>query len=712
MVERLLNSHSTLISIGQFDLKLNHLLIIGILSLSFSISFLLRSQPADWGWELNEFDPFFNYRVTQYIVENGFASYFQWHDNLSWYPDGRDVSNTSQIMLHITATTTYWIFGGGTDLYDFTILFPVVFGSLTCIVIFALVRVIGGTTAGLFSALFFSISFPILVRGTLGWFKSEPLGIFYGLLAMYLFLSGIKSDNAKIAASKVIFSGVLLGFGFASWGGIQFFVIPLGLFIMSLPFLRNDSKFLSWSIPLFIISTIITTISFDRPGIGFLTSLGGFGLIVPTLFMILLLFVKTFSTNSQRNMLLTLLAFSIIVISIFLVGSEFLPSASFRYLNAINPFLTTTDPLVDSVSEHATTNIQQSFLFHSVLMIFAGLGIWLLLKHSKHNLIKNDMISFSLIIGLVGIYISSAFIRLEVFASISIIILSSLGLSIICKEFFSSNIEISKLKNLTIKSGFAIGLIVLLIAPFLISSNTTIFALTDKPAIILNGGTAFDITSSDWNDSLEWIKNNTPEDAVIASWWDYGYWIQTKAERATLADNSTLSTEKIKNIAKIFLSDPDTAWKSLQDAGADYFVVTIAAQRYVVDGSENQPIYRMGGGGDESKKQWFMRIAGEPLGKYLYNDGLSGTETFWNETLLGKMTPFEPIGYVNFQTNQQSLTYQTGFTGIYEKSIKFSENETSPMKLVYYSPSFDTEKGGSIIGVFVYEINDDYVPIN
>ena len=563
----MLKSTTTLISIGQFDLKLNHLLIIGILSLSFSTSFLLRSQPADWGWELNEFDPFFNYRATQYIVENGFDSYFEWNDHLSWYPDGRDVSHTSQIMLHITAATTYWIFGGGGNLYDFTILFPVVFGSLSCIVIFALVRVIGGTTAGLFSALFFSISFPILVRGSIGWFKSEPLGIFFGLLAMYLFLSGIKSDNSKIAASKVIFSGVLLGFGFASWGGIQFFVIPLGLFIISLPFLRNDSKFLSWSIPLFIGSTIITTISFDRPGIEFLSSLGGFGLIIPTLFMILLLLVKTFSSNSRRNMLLTLLTFSIIITSIFLVGSEFLPSASFRYLNAINPFLTTTDPLVDSVSEHATTSIQQSFIFHSVLMIFAGLGIWLLLKYSKNNLIKNDMISFSLIIGLVGIYISSTFIRLEVFASISIIILSSLGLSIISKEFFSSNSEISKLKNFTINSVFTVGLIVLLVSPFLISPDTTIFALTDKPPTILNGGTSFELSRSDWNDSLEWIKNNTPKDAVIASWWDYGYWIQTKAERATLVDNSTLNSEKIKNIAKILLSDPDTAWKSLQDVG-------------------------------------------------------------------------------------------------------------------------------------------------
>ena len=119
-------------------------MIIAILSISFSTSFLIRSQPASYGWELNEFDPFFNYRATQYIIDNGIDSYFEWNDNLSWHPYGRDVSHTSQVMLHLTAATTYWIFGGDGNLYDFTILFPVIFGSLTTIVVFALVRTIGG----------------------------------------------------------------------------------------------------------------------------------------------------------------------------------------------------------------------------------------------------------------------------------------------------------------------------------------------------------------------------------------------------------------------------------------------------------------------------------------------------------------------------------------------------------------------------------------
>ena len=130
--------------------------------LAFSTSFLIRNQPAEYGNELNEFDPFFNFRATEYIVENGFFEYFEWHDDKSWYPLGRDISGTSQVLLHVTAAVTYEIFGGNLPLYDFTILFPVVIGSLTVVVIFLLVRLFAGTTAGLFASLLFAISLPIL----------------------------------------------------------------------------------------------------------------------------------------------------------------------------------------------------------------------------------------------------------------------------------------------------------------------------------------------------------------------------------------------------------------------------------------------------------------------------------------------------------------------------------------------------------------------
>ena len=117
-----------LFTVGNFEFRLQHLLIIAVLSLAFSVSMLIRSQGADYGFELQEFDPFFNYRATQFIVDNGLNAYFDWDDDRSWYPFGRNVSETSQVMLHVTAALLYPVFGMGADLYDFTIMFPVFFG--------------------------------------------------------------------------------------------------------------------------------------------------------------------------------------------------------------------------------------------------------------------------------------------------------------------------------------------------------------------------------------------------------------------------------------------------------------------------------------------------------------------------------------------------------------------------------------------------------
>ena len=84
---------------------------------------------------------------------------------------------------------------------------------------------------------------------------------------------------------------------------------------------------------------------------------------------------------------------------------------------------------------------------------------------------------FVLIMGIVGVYVSSAFVRLEVFASISLIFLTSIGLSILIKEIFKINL--SKKKNYSLK----------------ISSITIIFILFTIPLVYP--------TTSNWINSCQ-----------------------------------------------------------------------------------------------------------------------------------------------------------------------------------------------------------------
>lgn len=42
--------------------------------------------------------------------------------------------------------------------------------------------------------------------------------------------------------------------------------------------------------------------------------------------------------------------------------------------------------------------------------------------------------------------------------------------------------------------------------------------------------------TNQWQESMSWVRENTPQNAVFAHWWDYGYWVQTMGERATVLD--------------------------------------------------------------------------------------------------------------------------------------------------------------------------------
>jgi len=749
-----------LFTVGNFEFRLQHLLIIGILSLAFSVSMLMRSQGADHGFELNEFDPFFNYRSTQFVIDNGLDEYFDWHDDRSWYPFGRNVSETSQVMLHVTAALLYPVFGMGADLYDFTIMFPVVFGSLSVIVIFALVRVFAGTTAGLFASLFFAISLPIILRGVLGWFKSEPLGIFFVLLGLYLFFSGIKHDKGIISFAKIIVGAIFTVFALSAWGGTQFFIVPLGLFFLALPFLRNDHKFIIWAVPLFSFTLILLTLIFERPSTSFVLGYGGIALILPTIFLVVCCLIqKIGSTKNQiRNSVIFLV--SSVVAGIALIFSNFVSLPAFRYLNAVNPFLLAEDMLTDSVSEHMTTNIETSFQFLSIFIIFAGIGVWLIFnnfnnKQNQIKIIRNDMLVFVLLTGIFGVYISSAFIRLELFASISVIILSSIGLSILIKHLFN-NTE-NKITKTSVKFLIRISVIsvviCLLIIPLVLPEKSNWIDYAKFQPTILNGGTTYNVIHGDWPDALNWIKTNTPYDSVIFSWWDYGYWITTVGDRISLADNATLIDHQIVKIGNTFFKNDEDAWlqltkshpgeinefgeigmpsmlddkekagltesqiEKLEDKlrkdeagfGADYVLIFIAGLK--LTGPNTAPFYILEGGGDESKKSWLMKIAGIDETKFLESDMHTPKDAFW-DTMLGKMIPFTVAGYADPSSDMIFTDYQPGLVPVYVPDLKYPNDGSGPFRLVYTSPSIERVDKGPITAILIYEINKNYEKLN
>ncbi|MDW0146482.1 MAG: peptidylprolyl isomerase [Nitrososphaeraceae archaeon] len=715
----MLSGDRVLLNVGNYKFNVRHLLIIAVLAIAFSTAFIMRSFPIKYGYYLNEFDPYFDYRATKYIVDNGLEAYLKWHDNMSWYPDGRDIPKTSQVGLHVTAAYLYKIFGGNSSILDFTIIFPVVIGSLTTIVVFALVRSLGGTTAGLFSALLIAFTPAIIQRGNLGWFKSEPLGLFLGLLALYLLISAMK-HKPRMAIVKAIAGGLLLGLANASWGGIQYFSIPISLFFFAVTFLRNDIKVPLIVAIVFTVAAVLAAGMSPRPGLSFVFGLPGIALIGGTIFLIASSIVRKLSSSNTfiRNNWILIGAFFAIAIGIILSGSFYV--SSFRYLNAINPFLSSQIPLVESVAEHFTPTLVEYFTDYSILIMFAGFGALMAFRR------RNDMSIFALIIGITGVYVSATFARLLVFSSIGIILLAGLGLYEITRTIMNykaiepshkkkRKVEGEKTSQMDrpIKIVYAVIVVILISIPVLDNGvlypqNSNWLSSADIPPSIANGGTGFRVKTNDWINALNWISTDTSSNSVITSWWDYGYWITTLGNRTSLADNATINQTRIATIAKMFMDQTDNGLKIAQDLKSDYIVVYIVGQRF--SGINNSELYVLGNGGDESKKQWFIRIGGFDENRYLEQDGFTPTPFFWNSTLLGQLIPFTPVSYI--LNGAPSAEYQPGAMAIYSKDIKYPQNATAeqPLRLVYSSDSFKSNTPGLFFAVLIYEVNHNYVP--
>ena len=736
---------------GSVEFQTRHLLVIAVLGLAFSSALIMRFYPSKYGYFLNEFDPYFDYRATKFIVDNGLDAYWQWHDTMSWYPEGRDVPGTSQAVLHITAAYLYQAFGRGMSLIDFTIAFPAIMGALTVIAVFALVRVLGGTSAGMFSALMMAFSPAIIQRGNLGWFKSEPLGLFFGILAMYLFISAIKHKEIKYAIAKAIAGGLILGLANGSWGGIQYFSIPISLFFIALPFFRRDLTIPMYVAIAFTAFTLVTAAAFPRPGVSFVLGLPGLAMMAGTAFLVIAFFVKKISRPmvQTRNVAFVLIAFVAIGMAFIVAGPYVSPS--FRYLNAINPFIGSIDPLVESVAEHFTPTVADYFVDFSVLLMFAGLGGWLAFRR------RNDTAIFALLIGITGVYVSATFARLLVFASVGIIVLAGLGLYEVTRSIMAYRVATAtpaatgptrltaatreerrrmefasrghSTSGQVVKISYVIVMIMMLSIPMFYPSNSNWVSSADVPTAIANGGTGFRVQSDDWINAMDWLSKNTEPNAVVASWWDYGYWITTLGNKPTLADNATLNHTRIQSIAKMFVSDEESGMKIAQDLKADYILVYVVGQvRFygqlnatgtdaaaaAAGDDQRIGIYTLGQGGDESKKQWFMRIGGFDEANYIEEDGFTPKPQFWNNTLIGKLFPFDPLYYARFGAQgpaEVQETWQPGFVGLYAQNVKYPADggNDQPLHLVYASPSFEN-KEGILFGIFIYKVNHNYTP--
>ena len=621
--------------------KIMTAIIVIIASLS---SLALRVVPAKWGVYLNEFDPFYEYYVARKILEKGLIWWFSYTfgaprepDKLFWYPHGRELRSTSPPGISIVSAYTYVflkLLGLDVDLYTVHAYTPAIWASTITILGALIALKLAGEPACALSAVFLSAMPSLFTRTMLGG-KHEGVAIPCMLLSLLLYLHAIGAKRTSTLILCAILSGISLGYVAVTWGGYIYPWNLLALFIMIIHILGKADKKISLAyIPTYALSTLLIAITPRYGPKVALTSLYGLLPLLALMISIihlcgergLRLLERLWRSGIGRFTIVSVL----LAMGIILWKTGVLMGMSGRILAILSPiYRHLAHPIVESVAEHRAPSWDLLYIDYSLMLPLSLLGAYVMTKRLSR---ENILIVLYLI---TSTYAASSFARLSLFMGPAVAIVSSIGFTTLFdrlldaikgKVFIPRKIRSKYLGQLREVS--AIGIIAICVLSLLVITSSYlpfpyVVVSTHSPPLILTSSLGVSVTTtergymySDWLSALEWMKSNLPEDAIIASWWDYGYWIAVNTNRSSVCDNATLNTTQIAEVARAFLSDERTAVEIFKRLNVTHVVIFDPIQ-YFEYGPVRVYFPEPRGLGDFGKSYWMARIAGLDPDKYL-----------------------------------------------------------------------------------------------
>jgi dolichyl-diphosphooligosaccharide--protein glycosyltransferase len=639
-----------LTNIVDLRLRISHssLLHISLLLTILVIAATIRLLPLRWGFQLSEFDPHTHYRLTKNMVENGFFAWTSWTDNMVWYPNGLDVSKAFFPGLAATAACFYQIANAlnlapaailSSDIYhpltadpvfNFCVIFPVIMATLTVLVIYFVGKDIGGKEVGLFSAFFLALSSSFISRTSLGFFDDETVGIFGILLFIFFFLRSIDSERSlKNSVAYAVAGGLSLGYLFASWGAARYALGITLIFVLVMVLIRRYSSRLYISYSTIFGLALLIAVNIPKLGLNFLAE--PTVLAVAGMFLLLSIIEISRHLETDRSKIIFIIGFSALLIILFFALDRLglIGTLQSKFISVVFPSERTgegiTQQLFQSVQEHKPATWGSFYYDLGIGILFVPIGLFLALQNPTNRNI------FLVIFGLTAIYFAGSLVRLTLLMAPAVSILWAFALIQLIKPFVTILREGPKIPSRKMRfrsrvgkefsAAFIILLFLLLTVTFVLPS-----ASSDHPRVVERAYSPTTIAASslplrtqvsDWLDTLNWIRVNLNETAVVAAWWDYGYWITAIGNRTTLADNGTVNTTQISLIGQMFMSKETEAieiLKGFNERGEYEVSHVLVFQTFAIDQSSNQ--IDDAGYGDEGKWRWMARIGGLDDGQY------------------------------------------------------------------------------------------------
>ncbi|KAJ3181134.1 oligosaccharyl transferase stt3 subunit [Gaertneriomyces sp. JEL0708] len=608
-------------------LKVTILSLISILAFASRLFSVLRFESV-----IHEFDPWFNYRTTVELVENGFYDFVNWFDELSWYPLGRVVGGTVYPGIMVTAGI---IFKGlralnfPIHIREVCVFLAPLFSAFTAIAAYLLTTEMKSSSAGLLAAAFLGIAPGYISRSVAGSYDNEGIAIFLLVFTFYLWIKAVKLGSAFYGAMTALFYFWMV----SAWGGYVFItnLIPLHVFALILMGRFSMRLYVSYS-TFYAIGTISSMII---PFVGFqptrtsehMAALGIFGLLQVYAFVEL---IRSHLSTSQFQAL-----FYGLIAGFFAVGLAGLVTLTLTGYIApwTGRFYSLWDtgyakkyiPIIASVSEHQPTSWTSFFFDLQVLVALFPAGIYFCFKELR------DEHVFVLLYAATASYFAGVMVRLMLTLTPIVCVASAIAVSTAYETYLvdpkpAAAQSPSDSADRKVKEGKApkagakklgiwgldtrmatVASITVILIQFALHCTWVTSNAYSSPSVVLASkkpdGSQHII--DDFREAYYWLRQNTDEKAKVLAWWDYGYQLTGMSNRTVLVDNNTWNNTHIATVGKAFASSEEVSYEVMRKLDVDYILVVFGGA--------------IGYSGDDINKfLWMIRI-----GEGVYPDEIS-----------------------------------------------------------------------------------------
>ncbi|MEW5300470.1 MAG: hypothetical protein WDW36_003400 [Sanguina aurantia] len=382
---------------------------------------------------IHEFDPYFNYRVTQFLTKEGFYNLWNWFDDRTWYPLGRVVGGTVYPGLIFTAGAMYKVLhflNIPLHVQEVCVFTAPLFSGLCALSAYGLVKEIRSEGAGLLAAAFVAAVPSYISRSVAGSFDNEGVAIFALVNVFYLFVKTLNTGSLYYATLLITsyFYMVL------SWGGYSFIINLLPIFCLACIFFgRLNGRLYVAFAPLVAVGTLMSA---SVPVVGFNAILMSehFGAFLAFAVLHVALLVSWVRSKLSRKHFTIVCVSSLAVagtagaVAIAAVAGYVLQSPTLgwtgRSLSLLDPtYAGRFIPIIASVSEHQPPSWTSYIQDLHILILLAPAGLMACFVRF------NDATLFLILYGITAVYFSGVMVRLMLVLAPACCCLAAVALS-------------------------------------------------------------------------------------------------------------------------------------------------------------------------------------------------------------------------------------------------------------------------------------------